>query len=116
MRRVLTHYKVKNVVHGIAHITGGGLRENLERIVPEGARVELRRDSWTVPPVFQWLQSLGNIDGAEMERVFNMGVGLALVVSPYYADHVQTLLTDSGQQAWVLGEVVAGARAVEWKE
>lgn len=116
VRRVLTYYKVKNVVHGIAHITGGGLRENLERIVPEGARVELRRDSWTVPPVFRWLQSLGTIDESEMEHVFNMGVGMVLVVSPYYADQVQSLLTDSGQQAWVLGEVVAGAKAVEWKE
>ena len=85
-------------------------------LCPEGARVELRRDSWSVPPIFRWLQSLGDIDESEMERVFNMGVGLVLVVSPYYADQVQTLLTDSGQQTWVLGEVVAGPRGVEWKD
>ena len=82
VRQVLGHYRVKNVVHGIAHITGGGLLENLERIVPDGRQVVIERGSWPVPPVFTWIQRLGEIEQAEMEQVFNMGVGLVLVVAP----------------------------------
>ena len=84
IRNVLTHYTVKNVVHGVAHITGGGLCENLERIVPENARVILDRGSWPVPPVFSWIQRLGEIEQAEMDQVFNLGVGMVLVVSPFF--------------------------------
>ena len=114
VRKILLHYKVKGVVHGIAHITGGGLCENLQRIVPEGARVVLSRDSWPVPPVFSWLQKLGDIDDAEMERVFNMGVGLVLVVSPYYAESIRHQLADEGLESWTIGRVTEGPRAVEW--
>ncbi len=115
IRRVLAHYKVKSVVHGIAHITGGGLHENLERILPAGVRVLIDRDSWTVPPVFSWVQRLGEIEDDEMARVFNMGVGLVLVVSSYYADSIRRMLGDSGLQTWTIGEVVAGERAVAWR-
>src|SRR6476646_5745632 len=80
VRGVLTHYKVKSVIHGIAHITGGGLHENLGRILPAGIRVTIDRGSWTVPSVFSWLQQLGDVDEDEMFRVFNMGIGLVLVV------------------------------------
>src|SRR5262249_36995125 len=71
VRRVLNYYKVKNVVHGIAHITGGGLAENLERIVPQGVRIRIMRNRWPVPPIFPWIQRLGDIDATEMDRVFN---------------------------------------------
>ena len=98
VRSVLAHYKVKSVVHGIAHITGGGLYENLARILPPGVGVTIDRGSWPVPPVFTWLQKLGDVDEAEMYRVFNMGVGLALVVSPYYAESIQQQLAKSGLQ------------------
>jgi phosphoribosylformylglycinamidine cyclo-ligase len=115
IRRVLSHYKVKSVIHGIAHITGGGLFENLERILPEGVRVAIDRDSWPVPPVFPWVQRLGDIDDSEMERVFNMGVGLVLIASSYYADNVLRMLADCGLDAWKIGEVSAGERAVSWR-
>ena len=71
---------MKNVVHGIAHITGGGLHENLERLLPEGVQVVIDRGSWPIPPVFTWLQRLGEVDQDEMDRVFNMGIGLVLIV------------------------------------
>jgi phosphoribosylformylglycinamidine cyclo-ligase len=116
IRRVLNHYKVKNVVHGIAHITGGGLHENLGRILPEGVRVEIDRDSWPIPPVFTWLQRLGEIDDAEMAEVFNMGVGLALVVSPFYAESIQSQLADSGLSSWLIGRAKEGPRGVVWAE
>ena len=99
VRGVLTHYKVKSVVHGIAHITGGGLHENLGRILPPGIGVTIDRGSWPVPPVFTWLQKLGDVDDDEMYRVFNMGVGLALVVSPYYAESIQQQLARSDMKA-----------------
>jgi phosphoribosylformylglycinamidine cyclo-ligase len=114
VRQILSYYKIKKVVHGIAHITGGGLRENLERILPQGIQALIERGSWTVPPVFTWLQRLGQIDAEEMDQVFNMGVGLVLVVSPHYADSIRHQLADGGLESWVIGRTVAGERGVAW--
>jgi phosphoribosylformylglycinamidine cyclo-ligase len=114
VRNVLSHYRVKSVVHGIAHVTGGGLFENLERILPEGVRVVIDRDSWPVPPVFPWLQRLGQIDSSEMDRVFNMGIGMVLVVSAYYAESIRHQLARSGVQSWPIGRVEEGPRGVAW--
>lgn len=114
VRSVLTYYKVKAVVHGIAHITGGGLLANLERIVPPGVRLVIDRQSWPVPPVFPWLQRLGQIDQAEMDRVFNMGIGMVLVVSPYYAESIRRQLADSGVDSWLIGQAEQGPRGVVW--
>ena len=116
VRAVLTHYRVKSVVHGIAHITGGGLHENIERILPRGVRVIIERDSWTVPPVFSWLQRLGEIEPDEMSRVFNMGVGMALIVSGYYADSIRHQLADLRLDSWVIGKAEAGERGVAWAQ
>ncbi len=116
VRQLLSTYKVKHVVHGIAHITGGGLHENFERIIPDGLQAVIRRDSWPIPPVFRWLQRLGEIDTPEMDRVFNMGIGLVLVVSPYYATSIQHQLTDLGFENWVLGKMVRGTPRVVWGE
>jgi phosphoribosylformylglycinamidine cyclo-ligase len=115
VRDVLNHYKVKSVVHGIAHITGGGLHENLSRILPAEVDALLSRDSWTVPPVFTWLQQLGGVDESEMFRVFNMGVGLALVVSDYYAESIQQQLISQGFATWQLGRIVAGCGESCWE-
>jgi phosphoribosylformylglycinamidine cyclo-ligase len=114
LRRVLANYKIKGVVHGIAHITGGGLHENLERILPESVQAVIERGSWSAAPVFDWLQRLGEIDDAEMERVFNMGLGLVLVVSPYYAESIRHQLIDCGHDAWLIGQMVEGPRCVRW--
>lgn len=107
LRQVLRYYKVKNVVHGIAHITGGGLRENLERIVPPGLRIEIDHQAWPIPPVFSWLQGLGEIEDGEMARVFNMGIGLVLVVSSYYAEAIQRMLRAMEVDNWQIGAVVS---------
>ena len=114
VRSVLTHYKVKSVVHGISHITGGGLHENLARILPAGISVEIEPNSWSVPPIFGWLQQLGDVDNDEMFRVFNMGVGLVLVVSPFYADSVQQQLSKCGLESWRIGKAVDGDATVRW--
>ncbi len=107
VRSVLRHYRVKQVVHGIAHITGGGLAENLGRIVPETIQISIDRASWEVPPIFDWVQRLGQIEAAEMDRVFNMGLGMVLVVSPHFADSIQHQLADLGMTAWRIGEATA---------
>jgi len=115
IRRILQHYKVKNVVHGIAHITGGGLRDNLERILPENIQVVLEKGSWPVPAVFTWLQKLGGIEETEMEHVFNMGIGLLLIFSPYYEATITSMLDDAGLAHWKIGNVTTGNRSVIWK-
>jgi len=114
VRKILSHYTVKEVVHGIAHITGGGLHENLSRILPEGAQAVIERGSWDVPAVFPWLQALGDIDDDEMARVFNMGLGMVLVVSPYYAESILQQLSDSDVPAWTIGRMVEGPRGAVW--
>ena len=114
IRQVLAHYRVKSVVHGIAHITGGGLLENLARIVPDGVELALRRGSWPVPPVFDWLQRLGEVEQAEMERVFNMGIGMALVVSPFYAESIRQQLHRAGIDNWLIGEARPGPKGTVW--
>ena len=116
IRAVQRHYTVKSVIHGIAHITGGGLFENVERIVPENVQLRISRDSWDILPVFHWLQKLGEIDVEEMFRVFNMGIGMVLIVSNFYADAIRRLLMNQNLNCWQIGRVVEGPRGVVWDE
>ncbi len=117
LKTVNRHYRVKRIVHGIAHITGGGLIDNPPRILPEGCAIRLRRGSWEVPRVFPWLQALGHVPDAEMFRVFNMGIGLVLIVADYYAEAIARYIsTEVHIPAWDIGEVVEGDRAVTWAE
>jgi phosphoribosylformylglycinamidine cyclo-ligase len=112
---VLGNYPVKrNVVRGLAHITGEGLEGNIPRILPAGRRVVLSRSQLPRLPIFAWLQRLGEIDEAEMFRVFNMGVGFVFIVSHYYADSIVRQLELEGYPASVIGEVHAGEPGVEF--
>jgi phosphoribosylformylglycinamidine cyclo-ligase len=114
IKKILQHYPVKKrVVRGLAHITGGGLVDNIPRILPPGRRVFLRRGSWPVPPVFTWLQQLGGIEPKEMDRVFNQGIGFVLVVSPFFAESIQRRLCDDRVPAYEIGEVREGEPGVE---
>ncbi len=97
-------------VNAIAHITGGGLLENIPRVLPDHCGVSLRRDSWELPPVFRWLQQAGRVEDEEMHRTFNCGVGMVVVVPPAQCERALRVLNDNGEQAWLLGEVTdAGA-------
>lgn len=107
VRAALSAYKVKKVVKGIAHITGGGLVENIPRILPAGLSAKIRKGSWPVPPIFGFLQKAGDVAEDEMYRVFNMGIGLVLVVSPYYAHAVAARLEKAGQTVHTIGQIVA---------
>ncbi len=109
IRQVLRHYKIKNVVHGIAHITGGGLAENIDRILPSNVTVEIDASRWPKPPIFPWLEQHGRVETDEMYRVFNMGIGMALIVSPFYAESIRRMLEKLGHQNFMIGTVTAGA-------
>ena len=92
------------LIKAMAHITGSGTEDNLERVIPPGLTVRVDWSSWETPPIFRIIQAAGNVDLAEMRRVFNMGVGMVLVCAAEHAsDIVQTL-----PEAWVVGEVVRG--------
>lgn len=99
-------------VTGIAHITGGGLAENLERILPEGVKAHLDRNSWTAPACFDWVQKLGNVDPAEMDRVFNMGVGMVFCVRANQAEKLEAAFASAGAESFRLGEIQSGERGV----
>ncbi len=114
VRAVLGHYKVKNVVHGIAHITGGGLLENTERILPKGVDLVFDKASWKIPSLFSWLQQLGEVPEDEMFHVFNMGVGLVFIVSPFYANTVHETAARLGLESWVIGGVTSGTGKSRW--
>lgn len=109
----LRHLQGKRAVHGMAHITGGGLADNIERLLPENCRVRLDRKSWQVPALFEWLQRLGNIDREEMFRVFNMGIGFTILVRPQAVDGIRRRLERHGVPARIIGEVTRGERGVE---
>ncbi len=94
-------------VHAFAHVTGGGLAANLARVLPDGVRVELDRGTWTPPPVFGLVEARGRVEQAEMERTFNMGVGMVALVAPADADRALAVLTARHVPAWVLGTVAA---------
>ena len=105
---LLKAFGVRTGITGLAHITGGGLVDNTVRILPEGCRIVIDRTSWNVPPLFTWLQNLGQVDREEMFHVFNMGIGFCVIVRPEIAERVcQTLQTD-GISAKVIGIVESG--------
>lgn len=92
-------------INGIAHITGGGLLENVPRVLPKGCVARIRTGSWDIPPVFQVLQEAGNVEQTEMYRTFNMGIGMVLVVRPKDVDDIISRLHGLGEQAWLIGEI-----------
>ena len=93
-------------VKGLAHITGGGLVENVPRVLPRGCDALLHRSSWPRPPLFDWLAREGGVDEAEMLRVFNCGIGMAVVVAPGDADKAMRQLAAAGEQVFRIGEIV----------
>jgi phosphoribosylformylglycinamidine cyclo-ligase len=92
-------------VKGLAHITGGGLVENVPRVLPEGVQAVLDKSAWPLPPLFRWLQTQGNVAEAEMHRVFNCGIGMVVVVSPGDADRATALLRSAGETVYRIGAI-----------
>jgi len=96
-------------VHALAHITGGGLTENLPRVLPEGLGADIDLGAWRLPPIFRWLASEGGLDQAELLKTFNAGIGMVLVVNPARAAALSAVLSEAGEQVYRLGHVSEGA-------
>jgi phosphoribosylformylglycinamidine cyclo-ligase len=94
-------------VKGMAHITGGGITENIPRVLPEGLTAEVRASSWELPPLFQWLQVQGNIAPTEMYKTFNCGIGMAVIVAAENAQKAQELLASKGETVYQIGVIRA---------
>jgi phosphoribosylformylglycinamidine cyclo-ligase len=95
------------IVHGMAHITGGGITENVPRVIPDGLTARIDSKSWALPALFQWLQKAGNIADAEMYRVFNCGIGMAVIVSAANAEKAAAFLGEQGETVHVIGRIAA---------
>jgi phosphoribosylformylglycinamidine cyclo-ligase len=103
-----------HLVKGMAHITGGGITENLPRVLPEGSAAEIDTRTWTVPPIFRFLQAHGQIATGEMFRAFNMGIGLIVVCTRENVDRAVAILERSGERPVSLGQIIAGDRGVRY--
>jgi phosphoribosylformylglycinamidine cyclo-ligase len=101
-------------VKGMAHITGGGISENLPRILPKGCRARVRLGSWPVPPIFRLIQKEGGVEDAEMFRTFNMGIGMILAVEAGEARTIRERLAALGESVCEIGDVIAGAHGIEY--
>ncbi|MEI7840324.1 MAG: phosphoribosylformylglycinamidine cyclo-ligase [Methylococcaceae bacterium] len=100
-------------VHALAHITGGGLTENLPRVIPDNLNAKIDLKSWQFPAIFDWLQSNGNVSQADMLITFNCGVGMVICVAPEDEAATLNLLTELGETAFVMGEIIAGEGKAE---
>ena len=97
-------------IKGLAHITGGGITDNVPRVLPERLAARIERKAWTMPPLFRWLQERGNVADAELFRVFNCGIGMAIVVAGRDAPRALRALKAAGERAWRIGHVVKRAK------
>ena len=100
-------------VHALAHITGGGLTENLPRVIPDGLSARIDLKAWQFPAIFDWLQSNGNVSQADMLITFNCGVGMVVCVAAEDESATLTLLAELGETAFVMGEIVTGEGKAE---
>lgn len=112
VRTVLELIKKYNI-KGISHITGGGFLENIPRILPESKKAVIDKDNWPTHKIFDVLQTLGNVKEREMYRTFNMGIGMVLVVSKNQADQVIKTADESGEKAYLIGEIRSGNKGIE---
>ena len=110
--KLLSHYKVKQIVHGMAHITGSGLVGNIPRILPPDCNAVLNPSSWPRHKIFDFLQSAGPVEEQEMYRVFNMGIGFVLVVAADFADSIEAQLDRLGEKVYRIGRIAAGSQKV----
>jgi phosphoribosylformylglycinamidine cyclo-ligase len=116
IQKLLRAYRTKRVIHAMAHITGSGLPGNLPRVLPPGLDAVLHLNRWTPPPIFRLLQEAGQVPDKEMFDVFNMGIGMALVVAPYFAESILEQLADMDVRADLVGEIVKGSGKVVLKK
>ena len=115
LTRLLSKYKVKRVVHGMAHITGGGLVGNIPRVLPKDCNAVIKKSSWPRHDVFTFLQEAGPVEEEEMFRVFNMGIGFVLIVAEDFANSIAKKLTKFGEKVYRVGRITTGTGKVVLK-
>ncbi|WP_304640870.1 phosphoribosylformylglycinamidine cyclo-ligase [Pseudomonas sp.] len=113
VKPLLQLIKQTGAVKAMAHITGGGLLENIPRVLPTGAGAAIDLSSWTRPAVFDWLQQQGNVDETEMHRVLNCGVGMVICVGKEQAEQALEVLRNAGEQPWVIGRIEPATEGAE---
>ncbi len=113
--RVVAPLLESGVVKGMAHITGGGITDNVPRILPEAISACIHRGSWPVPPVFSFLEQAGHVPVQDMYRTFNMGIGMIVACAPGDTSRITAALASAGERSWVIGELVAGKRDVRYE-
>jgi len=113
--KLMGQYKVKRVVHGMAHITGGGLPGNIPRVLPRDCDAVIKKSSWVVPKIFSFLQAKGPVEEDEMFRVFNMGVGFVLIVAEDFANSIANKLRRFGEKVYKIGRITTGTGRVVFK-
>ncbi len=113
--KLLSQYKVKKIVHGMAHITGGGLVGNIPRVLPRDCDAVIKKASWPKPKIFDFLQAKGPVEEAEMYRVFNMGIGFVLIVAEDFADSIGRKLKRYGEKVYRIGRITTGTGKVVFK-
>ena len=113
--KLLRAYKVKKIISGMAHITGGGMEGNLNRALHDQVDAVVDEGAWEVPAIFKFLQEQGGVEEAEMRRVFNMGIGYTLIVRPTFADAVVRKLEKTGEKVHIIGKVTKGSGKVKIK-
>lgn len=112
----LTPQLEAGAVRALAHVTGGGIAGNLVRVLPEGRRARVHASWWTPPPVFRWLLEQGEVPRDDAQSTLNLGVGMVVVVAPERQEEVRAALRSAGENAFPIGDVVAGPRGVEWMD
>ena len=114
--KLLSQYKVKKVIHGMAHITGAGLPGNVPRVLPRNCDAVLKKSAWPLPAIFKFLQEKGPVEEEEMFRVFNMGIGFILVIAEDFANSIAEKLARYGEKVYKIGRITSGSGNVIIKE
>jgi len=115
IRAILDKYATKRPIRAMAHITGGGLPGNVVRVLPKNCRAVIDTTAWPTPKIFEFIQRKGPVDAAEMFRVFNMGIGMVLVVRSTFAASITAELTKLGERVYTLGRIKRGTTGVDLK-
>jgi phosphoribosylformylglycinamidine cyclo-ligase len=114
--KLIAHYKVKRVVHAMAHVTGGGLVGNVPRVLPADCNATIKKSSWPRPKIFDFLQKAGPVEEEEMFRVFNMGIGYVVIVAEDFADAAARSLLQAGEKVYNIGRITRGTGKVVLKD